>query len=97
MRGILIFKSVLVPTMPFVPPPDILNDEQKIELLNRFNGNFRDGTYRDIIPVEDRYSLDQWTYFNTPASGRKQLMEDLKWKALKENDKLDADDNSRTT
>ena len=84
--------------MPFVPPPDILNDEQKIvELLNRFNGNFRDGTYRDIIPVEDRYSLDQWTYFSTPSNDRKQLIEDLKLKALNEKDKRGADDKSRTT
>ena len=84
--------------MPFVPPPDILNDEQKIvELLNRFNGNFRDGTYRDIIPVEDRYSVDQWTYFSTPSNDRKQLIEDLKLKALNEKDKRGADDKSRTT
>ena len=84
--------------MPFVPPPDILNDEQNIvELLNRFNGNFRDGTYRDIIPVEDRYSLDQWTYFSTPSNDRKQLIEDLKLKALNEKDKRGADDKSRTT
>ena len=84
--------------MPFVPPPDILNAEQNIvELLNRFNGNFRDGTYRDIIPVEDRYSLDQWTYFSTPSNDRKQLIEDLKLKALNEKDKRGADDKSRTT
>jgi len=84
MRGVLIFKNIRVPTLLQVPPLDVLSEEQKIEVLNRFNGNFRDGTYRDIIPVEDRYSEDQWTFFSTPAKDRRPLLEHLKEQALNE-------------
>ena len=97
MRGILIFKNVRVPSMPYIPPPDVLNEKQKIEVLNRFNGNFRDGTFRDIIPVEDRYSEEQWAYFKTPSKDRKQLIEHLKGQALKEKEEQGVMSNSNTS
>lgn len=85
LRGIFIFKNVCVPTMPHVPPQDILSDEQKIEVLDRFNGNWRDGKFRDIIPVEDTYSEVQRTYFGTWPKDRKPLIEQMKEQILKEN------------
>ena len=85
LRGIFIFKNVCVPTMPHVPPQDILSDEQKIEVLDRFNGNWRDGKFRDIIPVEDTYSEVQRIYFGTWPKDRKPLIEQMKEQILKEN------------
>jgi len=97
LRGILIFKNVIVPTMPHVPPQDVLSDEQKIEVLNRFNGNWRDGTFRDIIPVEDSYSPVQRTYFNTWPKDRKPLIEQLKEDMLKASGELGGLDINDTT
>lgn len=52
--------------------------ELRKELLERFNFRWKDWTYRDIIPVEKKYSEDQKEYFSTPPKDRKVLIDKLK-------------------
>lgn len=60
-------------------PKDILgSDENKIDLLNRFNGNWRDWSFRDVVPVEGRYSDEQKLYFATLPGQRGAVVERLK-------------------
>ena len=57
---------------------DILKtDEKKKEVLERFNGDWRDCTYRDVLPVTAKYSEDQRLYFLTPPKERKELVQSL--------------------
>jgi hypothetical protein len=60
-------------------PLDVLsNDESRIiDLLNKFNTNWKDNTYRDIIKVDKKYSEKQLEYFITEPKDRKALI--LKW------------------
>ena len=80
-RGVAIFKNIKVPDLPQIEPPDVLpTDEMKIDALNRFNGNWQDWTFRDVIPVESKYSEEQKEYFATLPKDRKQLIEKLREK-----------------
>ena len=77
MRGVIIFKNFTCPDLPKRPAPNILKtDEQKIDLLKRFNYNWQDWNntgFRDIIPVEERYSEEQIKYFDTLPKDRFKL------------------------
>lgn len=75
----IIFKSVKIPDLPQTPPIDILDtDELKIEVLNRFNGNWEDWTFRDVISVTDKYSEQQKLYFATLPKDRKSLLDEMR-------------------
>ena len=60
-------------------PIDVVaSDEARIDLLQRFNGNWRHWTFRDVIPVEDRYSDLQKEYFATEPKDRQKLIDKMK-------------------
>ncbi|KAH3775661.1 cyanocobalamin reductase / alkylcobalamin dealkylase-like [Dreissena polymorpha] len=80
LRGVLIFKNVQCAELPRLNPPDCVQSfELRKELLERFNDRWQDWSYRDIIPVEHKYSERQKQYFGTLPKDRKALIE--KWKA----------------
>ena len=79
MRGVIIFRDVLVPNMALPEPPDVVQgDERRIELLEKFNFHWRDSSFRDIIPSDDKYSEEQQHYFATPPAERKKLLASLR-------------------
>ena len=79
LRGVLILKGVEDPDMERKQPPDVLPDDAtKIEVLNRFNDHWQDWSFRDVIPVQDKYSNDQKLYFETKPGERKALINNLK-------------------
>lgn len=78
IRGILIFHGVKHPALPKAVSFDVLKTaEKKREVLERFNGDWKDCTYRDVLPVSAKYSEDQKLYFLTPPSERRELIQKL--------------------
>jgi methylmalonic aciduria homocystinuria type C protein len=79
MRGVFIIKNFLVYDLIPKEPIDVLNGNETniYDLLNKFNFNWKDNTYRDVIKVEKKYSPKQLEYFLTDPSDRKRLI--LKW------------------
>ncbi|XP_059163025.1 cyanocobalamin reductase / alkylcobalamin dealkylase-like [Physella acuta] len=85
LRGVFIFKNILCPNLPRVEPVDCVPDqESKVKLLKLFNEQWKDWTYRDIIPVEKKYSEDQKEYFGTEPKDRKPLITKLRENYLRE-------------
>ena len=80
-RGVLILKHLLVgDEFKQKDPQNCVSTEDKtIELLERFNGNWKDWSYRDVMdtPVLDRYSEEQKEYFATLPGDRHKLI--VKW------------------
>ncbi|XP_035699207.1 cyanocobalamin reductase / alkylcobalamin dealkylase-like [Branchiostoma floridae] len=75
IRAVLVFKNILVPEMEYKEPPDCVpTDELRIDLLNKYNFHWKDWSFRDVIPVEDKYSEEQKVYFDTPPADRKALL-----------------------
>lgn len=72
LRAVLIFKNLKYPLLPRVKPIDVLGNDQSliIDVLQRFNYAWQDSTYRDVIPVEERYSPLQQSYFQTLPKDR---------------------------
>lgn len=79
MRCVLIFRNYLVDDLEQKPPKDMLNGdlERITELLERFNFNWKDWSYRDVIPTKEKYSQLQKEYFETEPKLRKNLLK--KW------------------
>ncbi|XP_053394786.1 cyanocobalamin reductase / alkylcobalamin dealkylase-like [Mercenaria mercenaria] len=79
LRGVLIFKNIKYPGLLRRSPVDIVRTyERKKELLERFNFHWQDWTFRDIIPVEQKYSDDQKQYFETLPKDRLALIQEMK-------------------
>lgn len=79
LRGVLILPNIQVPDLPCLRPPDPLpNDEQRVDLLTRFNTCWQDWTFRDVIPVSARYSEEQKQYFITLPKDRIPLIEKIR-------------------
>jgi len=75
IRCVVVFDKILHLSLTPPAPEDCVPCRQcRIELLNRFNGNWKDWTYRDIIRVKERYSDKQKLYFETSPKDRKQLL-----------------------
>ena len=75
LRGVLIFKNIQVPDLAQKSPPDVLaTDDLKIDFLEKFNDRWRDWSFRDVIPVSERYSDQQRVYFDTMPKNRKELL-----------------------
>jgi methylmalonic aciduria homocystinuria type C protein len=78
MRGVLIFKDFSFPDLHKRAPPDVLKtDAEKIDLLEKFTYNWQDWTnagFRDVIPVEEKYSDEQINYFDTKPKDRFKLL-----------------------
>lgn len=76
IRALLIFKDVLLGDEFQQKDPEdcVSRQEDRIELLERFNFRWQDWSYRDIIPAEERYSPQQKEYFITPPAQRGALL-----------------------
>lgn len=70
IRGAFIFPQLLVPDLPQCLPPDVVSPDKLVELLRLFNDHWRDGAYRNIIPVKARYSPLQIEYFSLKPKDR---------------------------
>lgn len=82
LRGVLIFRDVLAPKLQRRQPKDVIrSDAQRTDLVRLFNFFWRDGRYRDVIDVEERYSPRQQEYFNTLPSQRWKLIEEWRREA----------------
>ena len=80
IRSVIIFSGIkdTDSQITYTPPVDCVpSKSNRIELLNRFNDNWQDCTYRDIIPVKDRYSDIQKFYFTLLPKDRKNLLVQL--------------------
>lgn len=79
LRGVLIFKNLQCPSLVQENPKDVIpNNEQRIELLEKFNFSWQDWTYRDVFKAIEKYSDDQKQYFATPPKERMDLIMWLK-------------------
>ncbi|KAL4236443.1 hypothetical protein ACF0H5_004828 [Mactra antiquata] len=78
-RGALIFKNVLCPDLEKKEPLNVVSDSKKVqELLERFNGNWQDWSFRDIISVDKKYSEMQKEYFATLPKDRQKVIDKIK-------------------
>lgn len=79
LRGILIFKDIQCPSLEQTLPQDVVpSQEMRVNLLNRFNFHWQDWSFRDLIPVKQRYSQEQILYFSTKPKDRTKLIEKIK-------------------
>ncbi|GAB6028948.1 hypothetical protein CHUAL_004743 [Chamberlinius hualienensis] len=78
MRGVLIFNNLLCPDLEKSLPVDCVpSNDKRIILLEKFNYNWQEWSYRDIIDVELKYSPLQKLYFETKPANRRRLLKDL--------------------
>ncbi|CAG0900032.1 unnamed protein product [Darwinula stevensoni] len=78
LRAIIIF-PMLCPDLKRKVPDDVIpNQEDRIRLLELFNWHWRDWRYRDVIPVQERYSEEQKTYLATKPSERFHMLNNYK-------------------
>ncbi|XP_033125976.1 methylmalonic aciduria and homocystinuria type C protein homolog [Anneissia japonica] len=74
-RGAIIMKDIQTTSIPRVLPHDSLpTDNQKIDFLDKFNNNWQNNMFRDVIPVADKYSEEQQKYFETLPKNRAALL-----------------------
>ncbi|KAL8562286.1 hypothetical protein ACOMHN_037242 [Nucella lapillus] len=79
LRGVLVFKTVRQPDLPFRAPEDCVASRQdRIRLLEGFNFSWKDRAYRDIIQAQERYSEEQCRYFETLPKDRKDVVEQIR-------------------
>ncbi|XP_069184999.1 cyanocobalamin reductase / alkylcobalamin dealkylase-like [Procambarus clarkii] len=84
LRGVVIFTRLQCPELPRQQPREILKTEEEVvELLRRYNDRWHDWSFRDIIPVQEKYSEEQKEYFGTRPEDRKILIE--RYQSLKNN------------
>lgn len=75
LRCLLIFENLQYRDLNRREADDVVkSDDKRIELLEKFTDSWQDGSYRDIIPVKERYSERQIEYFQTLPRDRKQLI-----------------------
>ena len=79
IRGVIIFKDILVPDLARKEPEDVVQgDEKRIELLEKFNFHWQDWSFRDIVPADAKYSEEQKKYFATLPANRKELLDSFR-------------------
>ena len=80
LRCVLIFKTLKFPNLPRCRPTDLLNNDESliVDVLQRFNYSWQDGTYRNVVPVVETYSPLQQSYFLTPPKDRLIWLENLR-------------------
>ena len=77
-RAVVIIENVIAPDLlPREPVDCVSGPEKRIELLNRFNKNWRDWTYRDMVQSLEKYSEIQKLYFGTLPSERGEIVEKI--------------------
>ena len=90
MRSVFVFKNYHYDKnqLQQVEPLDSLDaDIEKIkDILIKFNYNWRDSRYRDVIKVEEKYSDIQREYFETSPKLRKDLIRT--WLRFKDQNQL---------
>ncbi|KAL0163710.1 hypothetical protein M9458_039463, partial [Cirrhinus mrigala] len=76
IRALLVFKDVQIgEELQQKDPPDCVHSqEDRIELLERFNFHWQDWSYRNIVPTDESYSPQQREYFLTPPRQRGELL-----------------------
>lgn len=52
-----------------------MDDAAVVELLERYNNNWQDWSFRDIIPVKEKYSEEQKNYFSTKPADRQTFID----------------------
>lgn len=81
MRGVFLFKDVVLENgeISLKQVVDPLNGDMTkiLDVLKKFNFNWKDSKYRDVIPVEDSYSPIQREYFDLEPKHRTNLIK--KW------------------
>lgn len=78
IRAVIVFKSLKCTGLERTAPPDVVPlQADKVRMLEAYNRDWKDWTYRDIIPVEARYSEQQKLYFSTLPKNRIQLLQQL--------------------
>lgn len=79
IRGAMIFKNITAPQLEKKTPIDILPDnEGRIQLLNLLNYHWQDWRFRDVVPVQDKYSDLQKLYFGTAPKDRWDILDKIK-------------------
>lgn len=76
-RGIMIFKDIKAPHLKWVEPEDCVpTQDMRVELLEKFNGNWRDGTWKDVVVggVKEKCSEEHKLYFGTDPGKRLPLI-----------------------
>lgn len=79
-RGVLIFIEVSASDLTRPHPVDCVpTQEMRVELLEKFNQNWRDWSYRDVVVggARERYSEQQRLYFGTEPSQRQAILAHL--------------------
>ena len=78
IRSVVVFTKLQCPELPFKPPKDCLpTEEQRLDVLKKFNTNWKDASYRNCIPVSSKYSNLQRKYFETPPKERAALLDEI--------------------
>ena len=78
LRAVLIFTDMTTNAIKQRQPKDVISTkEEKEDLLNKFNLYWRDGQYRDVIPVSKKYSDLQIKYFSLKPSERKTFIKEF--------------------
>jgi len=71
IRGVFIFPQLLAPDLTPKEPVNVVQSREKqIELLHLFTERWQDMSYRNIIPVQCRYSPLQIEYFSLKPKDR---------------------------
>jgi methylmalonic aciduria homocystinuria type C protein len=80
MRCAFIFKNLVLDdnqlAQNLVEDPLKENVDSIVDVIKKFNYNWKDSTYRDVINVEERYSEMQKEYFLTDPKLRKDLLKE---------------------
>ena len=79
-RGVLIFPDVQAPQLTCKEACDCVpTQEMRVDLLDKFNGNWRDWSYRDVVAgeVKEKYSAAQKLYFSTEPAKRGPIIQTL--------------------
>ena len=69
-------KDILYSSLQQVNPTDCVPEQQqRIELLEKFNFHWQDWTFRDVVDAEKKYTEEQKEYFATKPSERRGVIE----------------------
>jgi len=75
IRGIVVFTHLTYESLEQRQPKDVIQTvDLKKKLLFKFNNEWRDWSYRDIIPVTKKYSDLQIKYFSLKPCDRKEFL-----------------------
>ncbi|XP_023218050.1 methylmalonic aciduria and homocystinuria type C protein homolog [Centruroides sculpturatus] len=78
LRGVAIFEKFTCPLLTKTEPNDVIPEDKKRELLEKFNYHWEDWSYRDIIPVAEKYSEEQKKYFATKPGQRHKIIDEIR-------------------